>query len=329
MIKQALFLFLLLITTFQANAHLRSDRSNALKINLFCADRSGLAKDHAILRTTLESFGCKVSLHTDNKNFDLEHADLNIFCESLYPQCFSSSTLNWFIPNPEWIWDGLDHLDSVDLILCRTHEVERIFNDLAMKTHYIGFFSPNCYSPDIEKDYNLCLHVAGTSTQKGTLPLLEAWNFNPGFPHLTAIRFSEPSISIPQNCTWIKKWIPEQQLRRLQNTCGIHLCVTETEGFGHFLVEAMSTKAVVITTDAPPMNEFITDPRCLVPYSSWSIQGLGTNYYVDSKAIEETIRNILLLSPTELAEIGNKNRERYLKYHKNFRSNLEKLLDQI
>ncbi|MES2199112.1 MAG: glycosyltransferase [Chlamydiota bacterium] len=59
----------------------------------------------------------------------------------------------------------------------------------------------------------------------------------------------------------------QEDLRKIQNKTGIHLCPSEVEGFGHCIFEALSTGAVVITTDAPPMNEFIKDPRCLVPFS--------------------------------------------------------------
>jgi hypothetical protein len=88
----------------------------------------------------------------------------------------------------------------------------------------------------------------------------------------------------------------------------------------------MATKAVVITTNAPPMNEFITDPRCLVRAKMRSPQGLATKYHVSAKAIEKKLKKILKLSPEELEQIGRQNRERYLQYRPNFISRLKKLL---
>ncbi len=297
-----------------------------LSINLFCADRSGLARDHSILTTALENLGCKVNHYSEAKPTDVQHADINIYCESLIPECFSFSSRNWLIPNPEWMWDNLKSIDSVDLILCRTHEVERIFQSIGKETYFLGFYSFDHYDSSKEKDYNLFIHVAGTSAHKGTYPLIEAWRLNPHFPHLTVIRFTEPEKKVPENVTWIKDWMLDEELCALQNQCGVHLCLSQTEGFGHFLVEAMGTKAVVITTDAPPMNEFIKDKRCLVPYTAWSIQGLATKYYVSRKDIEKKIKEILLLPQTELKKIGNANRECYRKLRREFHSNLENLI---
>ncbi|MBA3602215.1 MAG: glycosyltransferase [Parachlamydiaceae bacterium] len=326
MIKNFLLFFLVFCSVLHGGKSNQSYPDHKVKINLFCADRSGLARDHKILKEVLESLGCSVRHYTEGKKFNFRQAEINIFCETLYPECYSSAELNWFIPNPEWMWDNLYYLNAIDLILCRTHEVDRIFTKQGMKTFYIGFSSPDHYIESIKKDYNSFLHLAGTSSQKGTYPIIKAWKQNPKFPHLTTVRFADPEVSVPINVTWITDWMPESQLRALQNKCGIHLCVSETEGYGHSLVEAMATKAIVITTNAPPMNEFITDPRCLVTSKIRSSQGLATNYHVDGKAIEKTIKKILKLSPEELEEIGCKNRERYLQYRPEFISRLKKLL---
>ncbi|EQD67759.1 glycosyltransferase, partial [mine drainage metagenome] len=49
-------------------------------------------------------------------------------------------------------------------------------------------------------------------------------------------------------------YLDDAALQRLQNAHWFHLCPSETEGYGHYLVEAMGIGAVVLTTDAAPMN---------------------------------------------------------------------------
>ena len=56
----------------------------------------------------------------------------------------------------------------------------------------------------------------------------------------------------------------------------------------------MSTKALTLTTNAPPMNELITPERgLLVNYHNTKPQRLGTNYYVDPQNLEEKIEEVL------------------------------------
>jgi glycosyltransferase involved in cell wall biosynthesis len=295
-------------------------------INLISADRSGLAKDRKILQKALEDLGCHVNWYNNDNPIHATQADINIFCEKLIPECFEKAEFNWFIPNPEWIWHGLELLNSVDLILCRTYEVERIFKDRKKKTFYLGFTSPDHRNKKIQKDYKSFLHLAGTSWQKGTLPILKAWNNHPEFPRLTAIRFADPQFPPPKNVTYITDWLPEDQLHLLQNTCGIHICLSETEGFGHSLMESMSVGAVVITTCAPPMYEFIEDKRCLVPFHTWGTQHLATTYFVRTKEVEKKIQALLKLPESELQAIGKKNREKYLQYRRHFHANLANLI---
>jgi glycosyltransferase involved in cell wall biosynthesis len=295
-------------------------------INFFCEARSGMARDRAILSKALHALGCHVRCYQDGDK-DVKPADINIFCESLYPEFFAKAPLNWLMPNPEWYRHELNLLKKIDLILCRTFEVQRIFTSLGKKTFYLGFTSPDHLDRRIKKDYGACLHLAGTSWQKGTFPLLEAWCKRADFPLLTIVKFPEETRQVPANVLWINEWLPEKTLRRLQNRCGFHFCLSETEGFGHYLMEAMAVGAVVVATDAPPMNEFITDARCLVPYSFWSCQKLATNFYVDGDEIAPFVERLLQLPESELRAIGKANRARYLRIDRTFKANIAWLIE--
>ena len=192
----------------------------------------------------------------------------------------------------------------------------------------MGFTSKDCYE-EMEKSPRALLHLAGRSEQKGTDSIIDLWQKDPKLPVLQLLRLIEPHYPAIPNVLQITEYLPLAELRVLQNRHLIHLCPSETEGFGHYLVEAMSTGAVVITTDAPPMNEFITDPRCLVKTNRTQRQYLATNYYIDQEHLAATLTQLLALSDEELREIGRKNRQNYLEKDQQFKKRLTEIFGEV
>lgn len=302
-----------------------------LKINIFSeTNGKGLERDKNMLSEALRCLGCQVNYIDvfNPKPAGFYAVDINIFCQHLLPERFNEAQINWFIPNPEWYFVQPEHLNQVDLILCRTREVERIFKGLHQKTFFLGFTSQDIFIDHIPKDFSSCVHVAGGSAQKGTMAVAMCWRKNPFFPPVTVIRHTPAPMKNRANFNWRSDLLSLKELRHLQNQRGIHLCLSETEGYGHYLMEAMSSEAVVVTTDAPPMNEFIKDPRCLVPYNHKAQQQLATNYYVSSQDLEACLRRLLYLPKKELRAIGKANRVRYLKLKQQFYRRLKLLIER-
>lgn len=298
-----------------------------LSINIFSVrNGKGLEKDQNILAQELHQLGCITHCYDFERDKEIQQADINVFFQVVKPQWFSRAKVNWFVPNPEWYWQDIDLLKDIDLILCRTKEVQRIFNELNIKTYFLGFTSKDCYDPLVQKDFSNMIHVAGGSAQKGTMPIIKSWIKNSDFPFIRIIKWRHRFPNKYDNLQGISTRIPPQKLSRWQNACGVHLCLSETEGFGHYLMEAMSTRAVVVTTNAPPMNEFITD--FLVPYKKSDRQALGINYYVDENKLQDTIRTIMATPYPQLREIGNKNRKMFALKTREFRDNLRTLISE-
>ncbi|MGK5595299.1 MAG: glycosyltransferase [Parachlamydiaceae bacterium] len=317
------FFFLHLIIPWQVDA---------LTVNVFTwRNGEGLEADQKIISRVLEEQGhlvyCK-DLYSVPEN--PEKVDLNIFFQVIDNNWLPYAKANYFVPNPEWYYQEISLLKEVDLILCRTKEVERIFKDLNLPTYYLGFTSRDCYLPEVQKDFSVFFHLGGSQGYKGTAPLVSLWLHQPTFPSLVLIKqnwvLKEPC---PNNLHWVPERLDEPTLRFFQNVCGVHLCLSETEGFGHYLMEAMSAGSVVITTNGPPMNEFITDERCLVPYEKTGSKYLGINYYINASLLEITLRSFFNLSIDERKEIGRVNRENYLQRTREFKSNLARLMQAL
>lgn len=303
-----------------------------LSINIICWDNGvGLSHDFKILEEELSLLGHQVrhvpiTPPIDQARPEILPANINIFIEHTLESLFPYADKNYFIPNPEWCYANQELLQKYTLILCRTKEVQRIFLSLNCKTYYLGFTSVDKLKKGIQKDFKRILHLRGKSHYKGTSAVLQLWSSNLTLPPLYLIS-NGSKLSPSTNIRVYPRHICDKKLDQILNFCGIHLCPSETEGFGHSISEAMSSEAVVITTDAPPMNEFILDKRCLVKYNKTQEAELATAYKVDSEDLEIVLKTLLNTPTIELREIGRQNRERYLKQKQAFKERLKKLLE--
>lgn len=291
----------------------KESQSKRLKINIiYKQNQTGLGKDGELLANELKKLGHSIRKYKIAELKPLRQADINLFLERFNKFFFPFASKNYIIPNPEWFFSP-EYIPQFDMILCKTREAERIFKELHPNTVFISFTCLDRYNKSIKKNYRSIIHVGGTSEQKGTNAIVQAWSNNPLLPKLMLIK-SKTECDFPtlENMKVFCDYIDEPQLKYLQNQSGIHLCPSETEGFGHYIMEAFSCGAVVVTTDAPPMTEFVLDKRCLAGYSHTSIQRLATNYYVDPNQLAIVVEELMNLSDKELQDIGRKNREFYL-----------------
>ncbi len=344
-------LFLLLSLLAFSNAFCK-EMAAAPVVNILANDNgSGLSRDFRILEDALTALGYNVNycphamksptlkgihkmLRTKNTT-SIPQADINIFIEDLDDSLFGYAKKNYFIPNPEWYLGSLSAPKGVDLILCRTKEVERIYQGLNLPTYDLGFTSLDHYDERLDKDFSTLIHIGGIGTlNKGTLGIVDLWRTNHDLPLLHLVT-SDPTVSQIKNISkspniiFYPDYLPDEELIYQSNACGVHLCVSSTEGFGHCLAEAMSTKAVVITTDAPPMNEFIKDKRCLVKYSHTTKQKLATKYHFDPEELKQTVKALMKLPKEELKKIGEKNRKEYLLQKQRFKEQIRQLFPKV
>jgi glycosyltransferase involved in cell wall biosynthesis len=241
--------------------------------------------------------------------------DLNLFLEQVCPQWHGFARRNILVPNQEWFkprWTG--ELPGFALVLCKTRDAERRFQALGAKVRYVGFSSRDQRLAGPVPAVEGALHVAGRNRQKGTESVIRVWQRHPEWPRLTVIqRRQRPEHSLwhPElpNVTYHSGYLPDDTVQALQNSHWLHLAPSLAEGFGHSIAESMSCGAVVITTDAPPMNELVQSDRgFLVPATELGPQGVGTLYQVDEEALERTVERALLLTEAERRQIGDRAR---------------------
>ena len=300
----------------------------------------GLDRDAALISTLLEG----ESLSTDwrhprslplRKRLPFPYTPrhkLLIYLERAFRSWHRNAEKTVLIPNQErFPRRHLSRLRSIDAIFCKSHHATEVFSAHHPNAHYLGFTSEDRKLPDLKPDYSRFFHLAGHSTLKGTDAVLEIWRRNPKWPTLTlVIHPHNTPESIPANVELISRHLDEDELLQLQNSCGIHLCPSRSEGWGHYIVEALSCAAVTITTDAPPMNELVTPDRgILVPYDRSEPRHLGTNFHVITDKLEAAISKILTTPETELAALGTNARQWFETNDRDFRQRFHDLTSNL
>lgn len=298
------------------------------RLNIIGRDNgAGLSRDMHLLADALRDTGMDTHLSPLPHRGGLAEAltrirwmfrapafDMNLMLERVRPEFRGAARRNVLIPNPEYFRrEDRARLDAVDAVWVKTRHAERLFGDLGARTRYIGFTSPDRRLPDVPRE-RAFFHGPGRSGNKGTLGLLALWAKHPEWPPLTVVwrRKRVDTGHLPANVRMVREHLSDTAYQRLQNTHRFHLCPSQTEGFGHYLVEAMSCAAVVVTLDAPPMNELVTARRgILVTASATGMQDLATLYEADETALETAIERCLAMSDADAAGLGEAARAWY------------------
>ena len=217
--------------------------------------------------------------------------DVNIFLERLVPDYFESARVNCLFPHQEWLTsEDRGRLRDIDMVFFKTRHAMDILASETRGSAFVGFTSPDRRDASVSPRWDTALHVCGWNPHKGTAAVLNAWSRHPEWPRLIVVSQLPMAAPAHPNVEQLATRIADSQLRTLQNECAIHVCPSEVEGFGHTLMEGMSCGAVILTTDAPPMDELVsTDEGFLVPYNGTSPMGAGIRYMVDEQRLEEAL----------------------------------------
>jgi hypothetical protein len=338
-------------------------------VNILGTDNGGgFSRDIMLLNEILSEEGCTVflnqslyrkqrlslrrrvtkRLHTSRLGkFAVSHFkfgapfELNIHLEEVQYGYFWLAKRNILIPNQECFTESaIPYLTSRIEVWAKTKVAQQIFSRLGCPVRFLGWSGTHHDTAHKQSSKKTAaLHIAGSSYLKGTESVLDVWEQNPHWPILRVLRrdhnYSGASLSWRErapvtNIEIITHRLDEEALRRLRNESAFYLCPSEAEGFGHVIIEGMSSGAVIITTNAPPMNELVTpDTGLLAAVERSEPKALGERHFVSHKDLEHKISRALEMTASEREAIGRAARERYEKLDREFRLRLKERLREI
>lgn len=221
----------------------------------------GLVQDGLILADLLHTAGHDVRLYDEDEEQHAPPCDVGIFLEHFSPGLLDPSrcTSTVFIPNMEYFYtERADQLGRFDQIWAKSQvavDALAAYGQDSLLTH---FAAQDLYDPGVPRRLEV-LHPTGKSAGKHTGAVLEAWRRYPDLPplYLTASWDVEEHFGpIPPGVTHLG-YPRRDEVRQWMNRCAIALSPSPVEGWGHPIAEAALCQALVVTTDAPPMNEHI------------------------------------------------------------------------
>jgi hypothetical protein len=262
--------------------------------------------------------------------------DINIFLESVFPEYLPLARVNWLLANPEWFRkENEAYLQKLACLLCKTPSAVSFFEGLGVALRCVGFSSPDRRIEGSRRAGPLrCLHLSGASALKGTEAVVEVWRNHPEWPELTVVRRERryggeeapPLPSLP-NVRYEGGYLSDSQLRALQNASAVHVQPSQAEGYGHVIGEGMSCGVVVVTTDAPPMNELVgTDRGVLVRVEKSEPMRRGVRNFVDLADLERKLNVVFAMTPAERDALGRGARAWYEAQHQRFEGALRVLV---
>ncbi len=278
-----------------------------MKVNLISRDNgAGLTQDMGLLEGILRPAGHLVT-RVDWRSPSMPRCDVAVFLELFNPNLARYArgmvgifNLEWFVP--QW----RPYLPRFKQLWAKSREAENVYQRLGLRNHrYTGFLTRDLYDPTVGRELRV-LHLAGHSKLKGTEAVIRAWQDHPHLPPLTVV--SNNHYAVPPGVILLGRQTDEQ-VTRLMNSHQIHLCPSKTEGWGHYITEGLSTGAVVLTTDASPMNEHVhPDWGRLIPPARSVPRGRVSEHAVSPKAIAAAVEQAAALSDSERELISQRAR---------------------
>ena len=309
---------------------------------------TGLLQDASLLRGLLTiAFGDKVNIFKIPHHMpQCNEAEVNIFIEIVNPSLFAYAARNIWIPNHEWTYRTWQpYMSMVNEIWVKTHEAEEIFSQVSQNVKYIGWTSIDQTMSE-KKNYSKAIVLVGKNVFRVPKQLLRAYaKIQKEDPQLYK---KLPELNIPYDSERLTIYSPpeledkvklmpkvlkEGEYSDLLKECGLAICLSATEGFGHAINEAMSSGCNLMLSPINPFRELTEDSRAVLWMSELESiphpECYGTILDVTVESIINSLKIYLDRNFKEKQDISKEMRRQYEERHQTFVEGMKEFLPSL
>jgi len=272
-------------------------------------------------------------------------ADVNIFFDVVNPSLISYAGKNIWIPNHEqtpraWV----PYLHMMNEVWVKTHEAERILKELTpTAVRYIGWTSLNKQTPS-KKNYNKAIVPLGKNLYREIDVLFSAYDLiqktnqisysRLPFLHVVSWRPLEVPESIIDR-VMVHSILPDAEYDQLLSECGLCICLSKAEGFGHAVNESMASGCNLIISSIGPFLEDVVGEVNMGAMFVDKYETIESKYCFgriissDVNSLCETLQSYSSLTLSERKEGSEFMRKVYEENHRRWVTNMKTLLPQV
>lgn len=258
---------------------------------------------------------------------------VGIHLESIFYEKLYRAEHHILIPNQEWF--EVSHialLPYLKAVWVKSKFAQEIFAQYKPPVQYIAFCSIVAeFDAAAVKQRDYFFARTGMSWYRGAHNLINVWARHPEWPPLKLVIHPSvrPAVK-PDNVEFLDIFPRNEDFVRFASGSLFHIYATETEGFGHSILEAMGYGSVVLVTDAPPMNEIANENCALMLQAAYSGQkSIAPRFAVVPSALESAVEKALGMSDESIAALTSAGRERVLYFKQEFYANLNAAINNL
>ena len=273
-------------------------------------------------------------------------AEVNIFIEVVNPAMFPFAARNVWIPSPEWTYQSwLPYASMVDEIWVKTQEAVGLFEAIpgCAPVKYIGWTSiDKKYNP--VKNYRKGMVPVGKNIWRHPKPLVQAYmRIQQQMPELyarlpsltilhspTYVKIAPMPESVADKLTLVSETLSDEAYDAMLSECGVVVCLSVAEGFGHTVNEAMSSGCALVLS---PITTFLELTRSgFWSSTSKSIphpQCMGKLEDTDVESVMDALKCYAETSDENLKSVSDYSRKQYEDRHAEFVERMAKRVETL
>jgi hypothetical protein len=302
---------------------------------------TGVSQDVFVLHGMLvHVFGKDIQIrHIPHYYPQCAEAEVNIFIEVINPSLFMYASKNIWIPNPEWTYkDWKPYLSMVDEVWVKTHEGMKLLGGI-----YTGWTSIDKTMPDV-KNFSKAIVPTGKNIWRNPRPIIQAYmglqkqkpEVFAKLPELHVVHAPDavPLPPLPESLTskiiLHSEVMSEESYDALLKECGLCICMSAAEGFGHAVNEAMSAGCILMLSPIDAFEELAPKDTLWVSELKRTPhpQCYGNLFDVDVRSIAETLEDYTELSDYGRIRMSQVSRDVYESRHADFVKRFKGILTQ-